>query len=90
MGTLMGMGIRMGITKLDGRGRVTLPQDLREELALSPGDPVSVEKTEDGVVVRRVRSKKEASRRLRGIVTAKNATGKLNPMELKRLLRASD
>ncbi len=86
----MGMGTYMGITRLDGRGRVTLPQDLREELALSPGDPVSVEKTEDGVVVRRVRSKKEAFRRLRGIVTAKNATGKLNPMELKRLLRASD
>ena len=66
----MGMGIRMGITKIDGRGPVTLPQDFREELALSPGDPVSVEKTEDGVVVRRVRSKKEASKKLRGIVTA--------------------
>ncbi len=86
----MGMGIPMGIVRIDERGRVTLPQDLREELALSPGDPVLVEKTEGGVVVRRVRSKKEVWRRLRGVITAKNAVARMDPMELKRLFRASD
>jgi len=86
----MGMGIEMGITRIDGRGRVTLPQELRDELALSPGDPVLLEKTEGGVLVRRVRSKEEVFRKLRGIVTARNAVGKVDPMELKRVLRTSD
>ncbi len=86
----MGMGIRMGKTRLDERGRVTLPQEFREELGLSPGDVVLVERTSEGVVVRRSRSKKEVFRALRGIVTAANAVGDADPMELKRLLRASD
>jgi AbrB family looped-hinge helix DNA binding protein len=86
----MGMGMRMGITRIDGRGRVTLPQELREELALLPGDAVLVERAEGGIVVRRVRSKKEASRKLRGIITPKNAVKKMDPLELKRLLHASD
>ena len=80
----------MGTTRIDERGRVTLPQELRDELALSPGDPVLLEKAEGGVLVRRVRSKKEVFRKLRGIVTAKNAVGTADPMELKRVLHASD
>lgn len=86
----MGMGMEMGIARIDGRGRVTLPLELRKELALLPGDPVLVERAEGGVVVRRVRSKKDASRKLRGIITAKNAVKKMEPMELKRLLHAND
>jgi AbrB family looped-hinge helix DNA binding protein len=86
----MGMGILMGISRIDGRGRVTLPEKLRRELALHPGDPVLVEKAEESIIVRRVRSKKDASRKLRGIITAENAVNKMEPMELKRLLHASD
>jgi len=80
----------MGILRIDERGRVTLPQNIREELALLPGDPVLIEKVQDGIVVRRVRSKKDTSHRLRGIINAKNAVKKVDPMELKRLLHASD
>lgn len=86
----MGMGIQMGRSRIDERGRVTLPQELRDELALAPGDDVTVEKSADGVVVRRIRSKKELWRKLRGVINEKNAVGKLDPMELKRLFRASD
>jgi len=80
----------MGITRIDGRGRITVPQELREELALLPGDPVLVEKAEGGIVVRRVHSKKDAARKMRGIITAKNAVTNIDPMDLKRLLHASD
>jgi len=90
MGDTVGMGIQVGTTRIDDRGRVTLPQELRDELALAPGDVVTVEKAADGVVLRRVRSKKELWQRLRGVITAKTAVGKLDPMELKRLFRASD
>ncbi|HEX9341218.1 MAG TPA: AbrB/MazE/SpoVT family DNA-binding domain-containing protein [Thermoplasmata archaeon] len=90
MGAIMGMGIQMGITRIDARGRITLPQALRDALALLPGDPVLVEKAEDGIVVRRARSKQDASRQLRGIITSKNAVSEIDPMELKRLLHASD
>ena len=90
MGIIVGMGIKMGSSRIDDRGRVTLPQELRDELALAPGDVVTIEKAADGVVLRRVRSKKELWQKLQGVITAKNALGKLDPMELKRLFRASD
>ena len=90
MGTLVGMGTEMGTSRIDDRGRVTLPQELRDALALAPGDVVTVEKAADGVVLRRMRSKKELWRKLRGVITEKNAVGKLDPLELKRLFRASD
>ena len=80
----------MGSSRIDDRGRVTLPQELRDELALAPGDVVTIEKAADGVVLRRVRSKKELWQKLQGVITAKNAVAKLDPMELKRLFRASD
>ncbi len=80
----------MGRSRIDERGRVTLPQELRDELALAPGDDVTVEKSADGVVVRRIRSKKELWRKLRGVINEKNAVGEMDPMELKRLFRASD
>jgi AbrB family looped-hinge helix DNA binding protein len=90
MAASMGMGSEMGITRIDGRGRLTLPQELREKLALLPGDPILVEMAEGGIVVRRLRSKEDASSRLRGIITTKNAVRKMEPMELKRLLHAGD
>ncbi len=65
------MGTQMGITRIDGRGRITVPQ-------------------EGGIVVRRVHSKKDAARKMRGIITAKNAVTNIDPMDLKRLLHASD
>lgn len=81
---------KAGKTRLDKRGRRTLAKKPREELAFAPGDPVWVEKSGDGVVVRRVVSGEEPFRKLRGIITVRNAVGKLNPMELKKLLRAND
>jgi AbrB family looped-hinge helix DNA binding protein len=90
MGVLVGKGISMGITRIDRRGRVTLPADLRRELALLPGDSVIVERAAEGIAIRRVRSREAISRRLRGIITAKNAVEKLDPMDLKRLVQASD
>lgn len=84
------MGAGMGTARIDGRGRVTLPQEMREELALRPGDPVVVEKAEGGIVVRPMQSKSDAFRQLRGIITAKNAISEMDPMELKRLLHAGD
>lgn len=80
----------MRTTRIDERGRVTLPKKLREDLTLLPGDIVLVEKAQDGIVVRRVGSTKEIFQRLRGVITAENVVGKLDPMELKRLLRRSD
>ncbi|MBI2567618.1 MAG: AbrB/MazE/SpoVT family DNA-binding domain-containing protein [Candidatus Schekmanbacteria bacterium] len=44
----------MSVTSIDRFGRIVIPKDLREALALSPGTSVSVERRGDGLVVERV------------------------------------
>lgn len=84
------MGIAMGKTKIDGRGRVTLPRELRRTMDLSPGDDVIVEETGEGLLLRPALSKREVFERLRGCITKASAVEAVDPMSLKRLLRAGD
>lgn len=81
----MGMGIKMGKTKIDERGRVTLPSSIREELGLYPGKEVNVEKSGKGVMIRPVISKEVFVGSLEGCITENNQAQKLDPMELKRI-----
>jgi len=69
--------------RIDARGRVTIPRRFREDLSLAPGDPVHFERVEGGLIIRPLRSGRRILRRLRGVVTAKNAIAELDPMDLK-------
>lgn len=42
----------MGTVEVDGRGRVTIPKELRERLKLAPGDELEVAVDEDGLRLR--------------------------------------
>jgi len=86
----MGMGMTMGITLVDERGRITLPADLRESLSIAPGDEVLVERSGATIVVRHVMTKKELFSKLRGCITESNQAEKIDPMTLKKVLHASD
>jgi AbrB family looped-hinge helix DNA binding protein len=39
--------------KMGAKGQVVIPKDLREQANLGPGDDVSFEPVEDGIMVRR-------------------------------------
>jgi antitoxin PrlF len=40
--------------KMGAKGQVVIPKDLREQANLGPGDDVTFETVDDGIVVRRV------------------------------------
>ena len=90
VGCMVGMGMTMGKAKIDGRGRVTLSQELRRNMSLSPGDYVEVEETQAGLLIRRPHTARELFGSLKGCITKHNAVEPLDPMSLKRLIRAGD
>ena len=90
MGINMGMGMEMGKSLVDERGRITLPADLRESLSIAPGDEVLVERSGSSILIRHVLSKREIFAKLKGCITEKNEAEKVDPMTLKKVFNASD
>lgn len=45
--------------KVGPKGQVVLPKDLRDELGIAPGDEVMFDRTDDRIVVRKAKSKRE-------------------------------
>ena len=85
MGTDAGMGNEMGIV-VDERGRVTLPQDIREAAGLTPGREVRIERTPDGVLLRPALSKEEIVAKLEGAADSSKVPGKrIDPLRLKEI-----
>jgi len=79
------MGIRMGKTKIDDRGRVTLPASMREEAGLTPGKDVKIEKTDKGILIKPLITKEDFLKELEGCITEKNQAERLSPLELKKI-----
>lgn len=48
------------ITKLTSKGQVVIPQEIREEKKLKPGERFLVYDTEDSIVLKRVKNLQEA------------------------------
>jgi AbrB family looped-hinge helix DNA binding protein len=42
----------MSTTRVRGKGQITIPADVRKAARLEEGDPVSVEMTEEGILLR--------------------------------------
>ena len=77
------MGIFVG-TIVDDRGRITLPQEMRDALGLQPGKEVRVERVENGIVIRRAISKEEFIEKLEGCVDSSKVAGKrIDPLKIK-------
>ena len=68
------VGIRMTQTVVDQRGRVLIPEDVREVAGLDEGTIVRVEKEGDGVTIKPIRKGKRAWKQLCGL--APKRTGK--------------
>jgi AbrB family looped-hinge helix DNA binding protein len=62
------MGIAVAaISKIDARGRVTLPASLRDSLKLKPGDKIAFSQLADGTII--VRIKRRRLSELGGMLT---------------------
>ena len=57
----------MFVVKMSTRGRVTIPEEIREKLQLQPGDKLAFVETEKGVLLQPVRSLED----LKGSVAVK-------------------
>ena len=64
----------MGQTVIDQRGRVLIPEEIRESAGLDEGTIVKVEKHEDQIVIKPIRKSKRAWKQLCGLTPKR--TGK--------------
>lgn len=75
-------------TKVDDRGRVLIPKELRDKLGLEPGDEVLVDADEEAVYLRPALPRAEAVDRLIGSITEENARDdgeRLDPLDVKKI-----
>lgn len=66
---------------VDDRGRILIPQELRQATGLTSGAPVVIEGTEDGVRLRRARPVDEALGRLEGAIHEGNRQAEAEDLE---------
>jgi len=82
------VGTRMTQTVVDQRGRVLIPEDVREDAGLNEGTVVKVETQADGIVIKPVRKGKRSWKQLCGV--SPKRTGKPEwptPEEIKSIWR---
>ncbi len=75
------MGIVMGKSTLEERGRIIIPQEIRNDLNLKPGQEIIFEKRDDGVFLRPSTDLKQFSAGLKGCVKR----SKIKPNEIKTI-----
>lgn len=76
----------MGITTMDERGRITIPQSDREKMGLRPGDRLRVEIREDSIRIQKAVSRQDFIRVFEGCITRENAVGKAtDPLRIKEI-----
>jgi|GEM_PF-849269 len=68
------VGLCMTQTVVDQRGRVLIPEDVREGAGLDEGTIVRVENQEDGILIKPIRRGKRTWRELCGLIPKR--TGK--------------
>lgn len=61
------VGMAMAQTVVDGRGRVLIPEEIREISGLRTGTVVAVEKYEDRIIIKPVRKSRRAWKQLCGL-----------------------
>lgn len=74
--------------QLDDRGRIVIPKELRDRLAVGPGDEVSVFWKDGRVVISSSRDRVAALQRLIGIINDSNidpSAEPIDPLDLKKI-----
>jgi AbrB family looped-hinge helix DNA binding protein len=80
------MGIGMGkLIKIEERGRILIPKNLREELKLKAGRKMLIEKRDEEIIIKPVVDLKKLSE-LRGCIKK----SKIKPLEIKKIWKSND
>lgn len=72
--------------RIDLKGRVTIPKEIREQLAIEPGESVEVTVDDGRIVIQQGQQKEGSFRSLRGCLTAetkRDDASEMDPLELK-------
>ncbi|RJS87036.1 AbrB/MazE/SpoVT family DNA-binding domain-containing protein [Candidatus Bathyarchaeota archaeon] len=75
------MGVEMGITRMDERGRIVIPKEYRERLGLRPEQEFLIEIRGDELILKPAVSVETFIEKLRGCVHG----SKIKPLELKKI-----
>lgn len=67
--------------RVDEKGRVTIPQAIRESLHIDPGEEVDVDLVDDHIVIRPRISREEFADELRGAINAETRAEDAEPMD---------
>ncbi len=78
----------MSETVVDQRGRVLIPEEVRETMGLTSGTVVAIEKSRDAVVIKPLRKAKRSWRQLRGLAPKRKGKPEWpTPEEIKGIWR---
>lgn len=80
------MGLLMGKTEIDERGRVTIPKDARQKAGLDSGDRLRVQAAKGRLTLEKQVDLETFVHELRGCITIK---GDLDPLRLKEIWRTA-
>ena len=80
-GIIDGVGVKMGLTFLDDRGRVVIPKELREKLGLRPDQRFLVEVRGEEIVLKPALDVEKFIAELKGCVHG----SRIRPHELKEI-----
>jgi AbrB family looped-hinge helix DNA binding protein len=67
--------------RIDAKGRVTIPRDLRDRLGLEPGTEVRIEVKDGEIMVRAAVDRTAATERLRGCIDEKSRREDAEPVD---------
>ncbi len=73
--------------RIDRKGRVTIPKEIRDRLDIDPGEPVRIELQGGDIVIRREVDRSDAVDALEGCIneeTRRSAAEEITPDDLKR------
>lgn len=79
--TLVGIMGASEKRRVDEKGRVTIPQAIRESLHIDPGEEVEVELADGRIVIRPRISREEFADELRGSITDETRAEDAEPMD---------
>jgi len=85
-GIINGMGVKMGLTSLDDRGRVVIPKELREKQGLRPDQRFLVEVRGEEIVLKPALDAEKFIAELKGCVHG----SRIKPHELKEIWGIKD
>jgi len=73
----------MGISVIEGKGRILIPKSIREELGLHGGEKMRVDREDDEIIIKPIKDVSDLQE-LKGCIKKSS----IDPLDLKKIWRA--